>query len=69
MLRTSLDELIAGVAPGPRKIGDADGPYLARDEGMAARDARERALLQRYRGLPAKRRAALLELMRPSGTD
>jgi transcriptional regulator with XRE-family HTH domain len=69
MLRTSLDELICGVAPASRKIGEAGNIYLAQDEALSARDARERALLQRYRGLSAKRRNALLELMRPAGQD
>ena len=69
MLRTSLDALIFGVAPASRKIGDPDEPYLPRDEAVTARDVRERALLLRYRGLSAKRRAALLELMRPSDAD
>lgn len=68
-LRTSLDELICGASSSTRKVSEDSGTYRARDEASVARDAREHALLQRYRGLSAKRRIAVLELMRPDGND
>ena len=40
-------------------------PYAAGEASPMARNEKERALLLRYRGLPAKRRAALLDLIKP----
>lgn len=57
-LQRSLDELVCGKASGVREDGAA---YQA--DGPKARDAREQALLLRFRSLPARRRAALLELI------
>jgi len=66
-LGRSLDELICGLPPSTKAIGDAHGTNTSSDTSLLARDARERSLLQRYRALTAKRREALLELMRPAG--
>lgn len=66
-LGRSLDELICGQAPADAKqIGDEVLTYHAGDASPAARNEKERALLLRYRTLPAKRRAALLDLIRPT---
>ena len=70
VLRQSLDELICGVSASSRAtaVRDSSGEYIAADSTHAARDSKERALLLRYRALPAKRRAALLDLLIPSDT-
>ena len=65
-LGRSLDELICGVAPGDGRIGDEPLTYAAGEASPVARNEKERALLLRYRTLPAKRRAALLDLIRPA---
>jgi transcriptional regulator with XRE-family HTH domain len=64
ILKRSLDELICGVAPNTKAI--AGGRGADDDTSIAARDARERTLLQRYRALPARLRDAVLEIMRPA---
>ena len=62
-LTRSLDELVCGLTPSSvAGVGDEAGGYVVDDGGLAARDER---LLLRYRSLPAKRRIALLELIRP----
>lgn len=67
LLGRSLDELICGVAPGEANaVGEGKLPYAAREASPLARDEKERALLLRYRSLPAKRRAALLDLLKPA---
>jgi len=70
MLRQSLDELICGVSASSRAtaVRDSSGEHIAADPAHAARDSKERALLLRYRALPAKQRAALLDLLIPSDT-
>jgi transcriptional regulator with XRE-family HTH domain len=66
VLGRSLDELVCGVqSAGTSTVGEGKSPYTAREASPLARDEKERALLQRYRNLPAKRRAALLDLLRP----
>jgi transcriptional regulator with XRE-family HTH domain len=57
-LQRSLDELICGIdLPAAKPAGDA--PELR------AGNAAERTLLIRYRGLPPRRREAVLELLKP----
>jgi transcriptional regulator with XRE-family HTH domain len=63
-LRRSLDELICGVQP-METSPEAAARSWANDASPAARNEKERTLLLRYRGLPARQRAALLELLRP----
>ena len=67
-LGRSLDELVCGIAPLDAKqvVGEANQPYIAGETSPLARNEKERALLLRYRGLPAKRRAALLDLIKPA---
>jgi transcriptional regulator with XRE-family HTH domain len=68
-LKQSLDELICGIPSSSRatNVRDESGSQYDADETtLAARDSKERALLLRYRALPAKRRAALLDLIVPS---
>lgn len=66
-LGRSLDELICGSLPGDsRQIGEGNPPYVSDESSPVARNEKERALLLRYRNLPAKRRAALLDLLKPS---
>ncbi|HEY0179019.1 MAG TPA: helix-turn-helix transcriptional regulator [Dokdonella sp.] len=62
-VKRSLDELICGAL----RAGDESAKYVTDDTTLAARDAKERALLLRYRSLSAKRRAALLEFIKPPG--
>jgi transcriptional regulator with XRE-family HTH domain len=72
-LQIKLDDLICGDADkaararGAMNITDSRPPeYKVEAEDLArARDAREFALLLRYRALEAKRQAAWLELMKP----
>jgi transcriptional regulator with XRE-family HTH domain len=64
-LGRSLDELICGAQPGASTVKEGKSPYAAREASPVARDEKERALLLRYRSLPAKRRAALLDLLKP----
>lgn len=66
-LGRSLDELVCGLPPGETGavVGEIRSPYSASEASPMARDEKERALLQRYRGLPARRKAALLDLLRP----
>lgn len=68
VLKRSLDELICGASASSRATGvrDVVGEYVVDDTVPTARDSKERALLLRYRALPAKRRAALLDLLIPS---
>lgn len=68
VLKRSLDELICGVSASSRAtaVRDSSAEYIADETAPAARDGKERALLLRYRALPAKRRAALLDLLVPS---
>lgn len=77
-LRRSLDELVCGIQPTESFSGrvpdvlydsadtDTGSEYQADETSPAARNEKERALLLRYRTLPAKRRAALLDLIRPA---
>lgn len=58
-LQRSLDELICGNDPAAARP-DGDTPELR------AGNAAERTLLIRYRGLPPKRREAVLELLKPT---
>ena len=69
VLHLTLDELICGLPPAipGSAIKDQRGEYTAHDGKVVARDAAELALLTRYRNLPGKRRAALLELLKPEG--
>lgn len=63
-LRRSLDELICGAPLTPLGVRDESAVYG--DPALAARNRDEQALLLRYRALPAKRRTAVLEILRPS---
>ena len=66
-LGRSLDELICGTATGDaREVGEGGTAYSHDETSPMARNEKERALLQRYRNLPAKRRAALLDLLKPA---
>ena len=67
-LGRSLDELVCGIAPlaSRQQIGEGNLPYATGEASPMARNEKERALLLRYRGLPAKRRAALLDLIKPT---
>ncbi|WP_256645589.1 helix-turn-helix domain-containing protein [Thermomonas paludicola] len=66
-LGRSLDELVCGIASTDgRQIGDEALIYAAGEASPIARNEKERALLLRYRTLPAKRRTALLDLIRPT---
>ncbi len=66
-LGRSLDELVCGATPADaRQIGDDILIYDAGDASPGARNEKERTLLLRYRLLPAKRRAALLDLIKPA---
>jgi transcriptional regulator with XRE-family HTH domain len=67
VLHLTLDELVCGQSPAASgsAIRDQRGEYAAHEGKAAARDAAELALLTRYRSLPGKRRAALLELLKP----
>lgn len=69
VLHRSLDELICGLSPANpgSTIKDQRGEYAVHEGKVVARDAAELALLTRYRSLPGKRRAALLELLKPEG--
>jgi transcriptional regulator with XRE-family HTH domain len=64
ILRRSLDDLICGASSAPAGVRDESASYG--DPALKARNREEQALLLRYRALPAKRRSALLELLRPS---
>ena len=65
-LGRSLDELVCGLGTGEAStVGEARPPYPAREASSVARDEKERALLQRFRNLPPRRKAALLDLLRP----
>lgn len=67
LLGRSLDELICGVPPGEANaVGEPRLPYAAREASPMAHDEKERALLLRYRSLTAKRKAALLDLLKPA---
>jgi len=66
VLKRSLDELICGLAESV-KVTETGRNQSISDGSIVARDVRERALLQRYRALSAKRRDALLEIIRPAG--
>ena len=62
LLRHSLDELICGI----EGASPASNPALNIDEAsLVARNPRERALLTRYRRLPAGKQDVLLELLKP----
>ncbi|MBT2143965.1 MULTISPECIES: helix-turn-helix transcriptional regulator [unclassified Rhodanobacter] len=63
-LGRSLDELICGVPPEAGGIEEGRPKYASHEASPAARDEKERALLLRYRSLSAKRRAALLDLLK-----
>jgi transcriptional regulator with XRE-family HTH domain len=77
-LKRSLDELICGMSPmDSQPMGmpgvfydaadvDFESADQIDDASPVARNEKERALLLRYRTLPAKRRAALLDLIRPA---
>lgn len=62
-----LDELICGPAATTGVRSDA-APYAADRSDLRARSQGEQALLLRYRSLPARRRDALLELLRPESS-
>ncbi|MFC4822052.1 helix-turn-helix transcriptional regulator [Dokdonella ginsengisoli] len=64
ILRRSLDELVCGGPLTPLGVRDESAVYG--DPALKARNREEQALLLRYRALPAKRRTALLEILRPS---
>lgn len=65
-LSRSLDELICDVPPSHDAPATAARPLSATDDGApVARDEKERALLLRYRNLSTRRRAALLDLIKP----
>jgi transcriptional regulator with XRE-family HTH domain len=65
-LGRSLDELVCGLQPAEASaIAEDKSSYKSREASPVARDEKERALLQRYRNLPPRRRAALLDLLRP----
>jgi len=64
-LGRSLDELVCGEEPESSTIRDRKSQYVTHEASPSARDEKERSLLVRYRGLSAKRRAALLELIKP----
>ena len=67
-LHRSRDELICGQpATSGSAIKDQRAEYAVHEGKAVARDAAELALLTRYRSLPGKRRAALLELLKPEG--
>lgn len=68
VLRQSLDELICGASSPSHVTGarDTRSEYVINETAPMARDSKERALLLRYRALPAKRRSALLDLLVPS---
>ena len=66
-LRRSLDELVCGMLPAG-KVADQGGRYGTNDDAVELRDEKERALILRYRSLPSRRRAALMELLGP-GND
>jgi len=57
-LKRSLDELICG--QGGARLQDMPADYA-----LQAHDTHEQALLIRYRNLPARRREAVLELLKP----
>ncbi|WP_045737174.1 helix-turn-helix transcriptional regulator [Xanthomonas sp. MUS 060] len=59
VLKRSLDDLICGHAPSVR-LQEASPDYT-----LQARDPHEQALLTRYRNMPARRREAVLELLKP----
>lgn len=59
-LNQSLDELISGIG-----LGSIAAPENA-DLELRARDDKERMLLVRYRTTPARKREAILELLKPS---
>lgn len=63
-LDRSLDELICGPSTATGVRNDA-APYAADRPELQARSHGEQALLLRYRSLPARRRDALLELLKP----
>ena len=66
LLGRSLDELICGAKPDDfRHMGENNTPNLTSEASPAARNEKERSLLLRYRSLPARRRAALLDLLIP----
>lgn len=60
-LRRSLDDLVCGDASPHSKLQEETSGYGP--GAIGARDAREHALLLRYRSLPPRRQAALLELI------
>lgn len=67
VLGRTLDELVCGIVPGDGKqLAEGNPPYARDNSAPMARNEKERALLLRYRNLPAKRRAALLDLLKPS---
>ncbi len=66
VLGRTLDELVCGIMPGDgRQVGEGNRPYVDCSSPIA-RNEKERALLLRYRNLPAKRRTALLDLLKPA---
>lgn len=60
VLKRSLDELICGHGQSGPRVHD-----LPADYALQAHDTHEQALLTRYRNLPARRREAVLELLKP----
>ena len=65
-LSRSLDELICDAPSGDTATAENRSPTVADDGSPMARDEKERALLLRYRSLTAKRKAALLDLLKPA---
>lgn len=67
-LGCSLDALVCGTVAAPASTGIAE-PRLGGEASHGARDVKEHALLLRYRALPSRRRAALLELLLELGPE
>lgn len=65
-LGRSLDEPVCGVAPADTRKIDGDSPaYFLDETSPVARNEKERTLLLCYRLLPAKRGAALPDIIKP----
>lgn len=63
-LKRSLDELICEHGNAASRVQDTHADYA-----LQAHDVHEQALLTRYRNLPARRREAVLELLKPDKED
>jgi len=62
-LGRSLDELLCGLPAEGGECQEDVAAYTTHAASPMARDEKERALLLRYRSLPARRRTALLDLL------